>query len=45
MATSIFDNKAITPTDEMVNLAIGETKLFWDKLQSYVDENYQGLLS
>ena len=45
MATSMFDDKAITPTDDMVDLAIGESKPLWDKLQSYVEENYQGLLS
>ena len=45
MATSIFDEKAITPTEDMVRSAIGETKRLWDKLQSHVDENYQGLIS
>jgi len=43
MATSIFDNKAITPTEDMVSFAIGESKPLWDNLQSHVDENYQGL--
>ena len=43
MATSIFDDKTITPTENMVSSAIGESKPLWDKLQSHVDENYQGL--
>jgi hypothetical protein len=37
MATSIFDDKEITPTKDMVSSAISESKPMWDKLQSYVD--------
>ena len=43
MATSIFDDKAITPTENMVSSVIGESKPLWDKLQSHVDKNYQGV--
>jgi len=43
MATSIFDDKAVTPTEDMVSSAIGESKPLWDRLQSHVEENYQGL--
>jgi len=43
MATSIFDDKTITQNEDMVSLAIGDSKPLWDKLQFHVDENYQGL--
>jgi len=43
MATSIFDDKAVMPTEEMVNVAIADASLLWDKVQAYVNENYQGL--
>ena len=43
MATSIFDNKAIVPTDSMVDGAIADAKPLWDKLKSHVSENYQGV--
>jgi len=45
MATSIFDNKAVTPTDEMVSFAIVDTKSLWDMLKSHIAKNYQGLVS
>jgi len=45
MATSIFDNKAVTPTEDMVSTAIAESKPLWDKLQKYNEENHQGLMS
>jgi len=45
MATSMFVDKAITPTDGMVSLAIDESKHFWDKLESHINENYHGLAS
>ena len=45
MATSIFDDKAITPTEDMVNAAIADTKLLWGKLKSHAEENYPGLSS
>jgi len=43
MATSIFDNKAVTPNEDMVNSAIGVSKPLLDKLHSHIEENYQGL--
>ena len=45
MATSIFDDKAIIPNDSMVETAIADTKPLWEKLQSHVAENYQGINS
>ena len=45
MATSIFDDKAIIPNDSMVEMAIAGTRPLWDKLQSHVTENYQGISS
>jgi len=43
MATSIFDDKAIMPTEDMVHSAIVDTKPLLDKLQGYIKENYKGL--
>jgi len=43
MATSIFDNKAMPPTNNMVDDAIAVTKVLWDKLTSHVTGNYQGV--
>ena len=43
MATSIFDDKAIVPNDEMVGAALAETNEFWDKLKSHVIKNYHGI--
>jgi len=45
MATSIFDDKAVVPNDDMANAAIADTKSLWDKLKSHVTENYPGLSS
>ena len=45
MATSIFDDRAVIPTDIMVDTAIADNKLLWDKLQSHVAENYEGISS
>jgi len=35
MSLSFFDNKAFTPDDGAVALAIGNTKAFWDELQAH----------
>jgi len=41
MATSIFDNKATIPNEEMVATALADTNELWDRLQSHVKEHYQ----
>ena len=33
MSLSFFDNKALIPNDDMVALAVGTGKAFWDELQ------------
>ena len=38
-----FDDKAMIPTDNMVDDAIADTKGLWDKLSFHVAENYQGI--
>ena len=43
MATSIFDDKAVLPTDSMVDIAIADTKALWDTMKSHVAENYKGI--
>jgi len=43
MATSIFDNSAITPTDDMVSLALADIKPAWDMLMSHVSDNFQDI--
>ncbi|MDR0767509.1 MAG: DUF3788 domain-containing protein [Methanosarcinales archaeon] len=43
MATSIFDDKAAIPNDEMVGAVLADTNAFWEKLKSYVIENYPGI--
>jgi len=43
MATSIFDDKAVVPSDSMVYEAIADKKPLWDKMKSHVAENYQGI--
>jgi len=45
MATSIFDNKAIIPNDSMVEAAIADAMLLWDKLKKHVADNYNGIIS
>ena len=45
MATSIFDDKAVVPSDSMVEMAIADKKSLWDNLKSHVAENYQGISS
>jgi len=45
MATSIFDDKAVIPNDNMVDAAIADAKPLWEKLKSHVAENYQGISS
>jgi hypothetical protein len=44
MATSIFDDKAILPTNEMVNTVIGKTSNLWEKLNSLVLKTYEGVV-
>ena len=43
MATSIFDDKAIIPNNDMVDAVLADTNILWDKIKSYVSENYQGI--
>ena len=43
MATSIFDNKSVIPSDEMVCTVLAETISLWDKVKSHVSESYQGI--
>ena len=43
MATSIFDDNIITPTDEMVSLALADTKFAWDMIMSHVSDNFQDI--
>ena len=43
MATSIFDDKTVIPSDDMVNTALADIKPLWDRLKSHVAENYQGI--
>ncbi|MCL2434328.1 MAG: DUF3788 domain-containing protein [Clostridia bacterium] len=43
MATSIFDDRAVIPTTSMVDAAIADTKLLWDKMQSHVANDHQGI--
>jgi len=43
MATSIFDDKAIIPDDEMVDTVIANTNGLWNKLKSHVLESCQGI--
>jgi len=40
MATSIFDDSAITPTDEMVSDALAEKKHVWDMIMTNVSKNF-----
>lgn len=43
MATSIFDNKATIPNDEMVGTFLANTNELWNRLKLYVMENCQGI--
>ncbi len=40
MATSIFDIKTEVPNDNNVAEALGNAKHLWDKIESYIFENY-----
>ena len=42
MATSIFTDKAIVPSDNMTDAVLADKKPLWDKLKSHVANNYQG---
>lgn len=41
MATSIFDEKAIMPNDNMLELVLADKKALWDKLKSHALDNYK----
>lgn len=43
MATSVFDDKAVIPNDGMVDTVLGDKAQVWDKIKSYVFENYQDI--
>ncbi|MCL2839198.1 MAG: DUF3788 domain-containing protein [Defluviitaleaceae bacterium] len=43
MAISIFDDKSITPNHDMVAVALGDTNLVWDELQSYVNGKFPNI--
>jgi len=43
MATSIFDEKAIVPNDEMVGTVLADTNGLWNELKSHIMENYKGV--
>ena len=43
MATSIFDDKAITPDESMTDAVLADTKALWDKIRSHAAERYPGL--
>ena len=45
MAVSFFDEKALTPTDEMVADVLAESYSLWAELLNYVHENYPGITS
>ena len=45
MAVSFFDEKAFTPTDEMVAAVLAESLSLWVELQNYVHENYPNITS
>ena len=45
MAISIFDEKAFTPTDDMVAAALADSHSIWDELQNHVRENYPSITS
>jgi len=44
MATSIFDEKATIPNDEMVSIVLADTNGLWDKLKSHVINNYNDII-
>ena len=43
MATSIFDEKAIIPNDEMVSEILADTSELWEHIKSHVTDNYEGI--
>ena len=43
MATSIFADKAILPTDEMVNEVLKNNQALWDQLQAHLLQNYSDI--
>jgi len=45
MAISIFDNKAVIPTDDMVAAALAESFVIWNELQSHMRESYPDVTS
>ena len=44
MATSIFDEKAVIPNDEMVREVLANANEFWDKLKLHVVNNYNDIV-
>jgi hypothetical protein len=43
MALSVFTDKANPPGEHELSEALGETKLLWDGLKDYANENYSNL--
>jgi hypothetical protein len=40
MAISFFDDKMITPTNDMIASALGSSYLFWEELKNHICEEY-----
>ena len=45
MAISIFEDKTVVPTDDMVAAALAGSFAIWNELQSHVIENYPNVTS
>jgi len=43
MAISIFDEKALIPTDDMVAAALSESRSIWNDLYNHLRENYPSI--
>lgn len=43
MATSIYDDKLIVPTDKMLKYDLGETKIYLDKISTFIAAEYGDL--
>jgi len=43
MSLSAFDNKAVTPNDEMVAEALNEKNVLWCRLKEHMSLTYKGL--
>jgi hypothetical protein len=43
MSVSIFDDKLITPNEDMIALALGSTYSFWEELKNHICEEYPAI--